>query len=166
MRQKARQMENIVAGFLLPEEKGGGRLKGERREKLFINSFRAKEKKKCSCGRAGQLPAAAAAGNCYASSKMQHTALFGEAGSGPFLGTRKGGSSPASLRQARRWRGSASAGGISRIGCSIPRSTRSDSGAGGGRLPDAARGGCFLLPREPGEQQQCGASERSACRPR
>ncbi|MDA8326173.1 MAG: hypothetical protein M0033_08130, partial [Nitrospiraceae bacterium] len=53
------------------EGKGRGDFSEERREELFINSIRAKEKKKCRSGRAGQAAAGAAA--CYASSKMQHT---------------------------------------------------------------------------------------------
>lgn len=176
-------MDRIVSRRCAPPcrslKKMSGSLKGSAGKNIY-KFFSRDRKEKCSSGRAGQLAAAGAAANacagavtrpmafktanCYASSKMQNTALFGEAGSGPFLGTRTGGlfqPHAASGATAR----SAGARDISRIGCSTPWCTRSDSGAGGGRPADAAQEVSFPRSREPGELQQRGASERSAWPP-
>jgi len=101
------------------------------------------EEKEIRVGRAGQLAAAGAAANCDASNLRQ--ALRGR--SRPAKGPASG-----------------SAGGFSRIRCSIPWCTRSDSGAGGGRLPDAAQEVTF--PASRASFNSAGASERSACQPR
>ena len=61
---------------------------------------------------------------------------------------------------------SADACGFSRIGCSTPWCTRSDSGAGGGRPADAAQEVLFPVPASPASFNSAGASERSACQPR
>ena len=119
---------------------------GQNCKNPFLYFFCGPAEKEIPCGRAGQLPAAGAAGNGYASERC----------SIPQYG----------LRQALRGRVSASAGGYPAVPvrCSIPRCTRSDSGAGGGRLPDAAQEVTF--PASRASNNSAGASERSACQPR
>jgi len=118
------------------------------------------------CGRAGQLAAAAAAANCYASIRRSIPRCSAKPGGGRRADAAKEVRFPffhaASSAAAR----SADACGFSRIGCSTPWCTRSDSGAGGGRLPDAAQEVVFPVPASRASFNSAGASERSACQPR
>ena len=153
-------INNNPDGFAGAREKGLGLLMksagknsfysfcGQNCKNPFLYFFCGPAEKEIPCGRAGQLPAAAAAGNGYASERC---------------------SIPQSvLRQALRGRFSASAGGYPAVPvrCSIPRCTRSDSGAGGGRPADAAQEVVFPVPASLASNNSAGASERSACQPR
>ena len=147
------------------------------------------EEKEIRVRRAGQLAAAGAAANCDASIGCSIPRRSAKPGAGRALtASAKEVRFPSVLRQALRGRDSASAGGYRAVGaslpsacqprkrrakceaasirCGIPCCTRSDSGAGGGRLPDAAQEVLFPVPASRASYNSAGASERSACQPR
>ena len=136
------------------------------------------EEKEIRVRRAGQLAAAGAAANCDASIGCSIPRRSAKPGAGRALtASAKEVRFPSVLRQALRGRDSASAGGYRAVGaslpsacqprqrrakceaasirCSIPRCTRSVSGAGGGRPADAAKE--VILPLG----QVCGKSAGS-----
>jgi len=71
------------------ESKRNTELNEERREKFFLYSFRAKEKMRGASGGVGRRRSGR---QLLREHGMQNTAPFGEAGSWPCLGQRKGGS--------------------------------------------------------------------------
>ena len=170
---------NNPDGFAGAREKGLGLLMksagknsfysfcGQNCKNPFLYFFCGPAEKEIPCGRAGQLPAAGAAGNGYASERCSIPRRSAKPGAARDLaGRAQEVRFPAVFAASSAAARSADACGFSRIGCSIPRCTRSASVAGGGRPADAAQEVLFPVPASLASNNSAGASERSACQPR